>query len=102
VIDNSGRARDEATAPNYPPSWDRIYPRCPVCRAEQYALAVLAFSRGEHGCHACGHVIRADARLPAVHEVQVFTQADLDVLDAVAAVRVEDPTDYTGLFDYDE
>jgi hypothetical protein len=47
---------------DYPPSWDRIYPRCPVCRAEQYALAVIAFSSGECGCWKCHHVIREDAR----------------------------------------
>jgi hypothetical protein len=49
----------------YPPSRDRIYPRCPECRTEQYALAVLAFSRGECACYRCGHVIREDARLDA-------------------------------------
>jgi uncharacterized Zn finger protein len=48
---------------DYPPSWDRIYPRCPMCRREQYGPAVIAFSRGDHGCHACGHVIREGARL---------------------------------------
>jgi RNA polymerase subunit RPABC4/transcription elongation factor Spt4 len=47
----------------YPASRDRIYPRCPVCRSEQYALAVLAFSSGEVGCWACHHLIREDARL---------------------------------------
>jgi hypothetical protein len=47
----------------YPPSWDRIYPRCPNCRAEQYALNVIAFSQGLHGCWSCQHVIREDARL---------------------------------------
>lgn len=50
---------------DYPVSYDRVYPRCPVCRAEQYALNVLAFSRGQHGCWSCRHVIREDARLPA-------------------------------------
>lgn len=48
---------------DYPPSWDRIYPRCPMCRAEQYALAVLDFSAGKHGCWRCHHIIREDARL---------------------------------------
>lgn len=47
----------------YGVSWDRIYPRCPVCRREQYGPTVLAFSRGEHPCHGCGHIIRDDARL---------------------------------------
>ncbi|MGZ4663567.1 MAG: hypothetical protein ACXV5Q_00575 [Frankiaceae bacterium] len=46
----------------YAPSPDRIYPRCPVCRREQYALAVMAFSQGKCACGGCGHVIRDDAR----------------------------------------
>lgn len=50
-------------SPGYPPSRDRTYPRCPVCRAEQYALNVLAFSSGDCGCWKCHHVIREDARL---------------------------------------
>lgn len=52
---------------DYPVSRDRIYPRCPrpSCRTEQYALAVLAFSRGEVPCYRCGERIREDARLAA-------------------------------------
>lgn len=49
-------------ADDYPPSHDRIYPRCPACRREQYGPAVIGFSQGEYGCHHCGHVIREDAR----------------------------------------
>lgn len=54
---------------HYPPSWDRIYPRCPVCRTEQYGPAVLGFSQGDHGCWCCDHVIREDARLKVEEEL---------------------------------
>jgi hypothetical protein len=35
-------------------------------------------------------------------DVQTFTEADAAVLDAVAAARVTDDLDYTGLFDYED
>jgi hypothetical protein len=38
--------------------------------------------------------------MPVLDEVAVFTEADAAVLDAVAAARVDDPCDYSGLFDY--
>lgn len=53
------------SAEQYDASYDRIYPRCPVCRIEQYGPAVIGFSRGEYGCWSCGHVIREDARYTA-------------------------------------
>lgn len=28
--------------------------RCPHCLGEQWAMTVIAFSRGEHGCTVCG------------------------------------------------
>lgn len=44
-------------APAIAQSSDGIYPRCVWCRGENYVLAVLAYSRGEHPCAAangCG------------------------------------------------
>lgn len=44
------------------PSHDGIYPRCVYCRGENYALAVLAYSAGEHPCAAvngCGRYLPA-------------------------------------------
>lgn len=35
-------------------SWDRIYPRCVWCDGENYALAVIAYSRREIPCAAVG------------------------------------------------
>lgn len=46
-----------AATPTMPPNRDGIYPRCVWCRGENYALAVLAYSAGEHACAAyrsCG------------------------------------------------
>ena len=40
--------------PALPPSRDGIYPRCVWCSGENYALAVLAYSRREIPCAAAG------------------------------------------------
>ena len=40
--------------PQMRPSRDGIYPRCVWCRGENYALAVLAYSRREVPCAAAG------------------------------------------------
>lgn len=47
-------------------SYDRIYPRCVWCNGENYALAVLAYSRGEYHCAAvpsCGRYLPQEYRL---------------------------------------
>lgn len=44
---------------------DRIYPRCVWCDGENYVLAVLAYSAGEHPCAAvpgCGRYLPAEYR----------------------------------------
>ena len=43
-----------------PKSHDGIYPRCVYCGGENYALAVLAYSRREIPCasvRSCGHYL---------------------------------------------
>jgi hypothetical protein len=48
-------------------SRDRIYPRCVWCNGENYALAVIAYSRGETPCasvNCCGRYLPEDYRLP--------------------------------------
>jgi hypothetical protein len=63
-----------AVAPELPQmgkAWDYIYPRCVWCRGENYALAVLAYSRGETPCAAvngCGRYLPEDYRRPADEE----------------------------------
>jgi len=57
---------DTTDLPQIPVNRDRIYPRCVWCFGEQYALAVLAYSRGDVPCAAspgCGrHVPEAYRR----------------------------------------
>jgi hypothetical protein len=36
---------------------DGIYPRCVWCNGEIYGPAVIAYSRGEAGCHQCGKTL---------------------------------------------
>lgn len=54
--------------PIRPPARDGIYPRCVWCNGENYALAVLPYSRGEHPCAAvggCGRMLPTDyVKLP--------------------------------------
>lgn len=53
-------------------SRDRIYPRCVWCRGENWAMAVLAYSRGETPCAAvggCGRYLPEEYRLLAVSDV---------------------------------
>lgn len=55
------------------PSRDGIYPRCVYCRAENYVLAVLAYSTGEWPCAAvngCGRYLPDDYRPAPVPETQ--------------------------------
>lgn len=50
-------------------SRDGIYPRCVFCRGENYALAVLAYSRREIPCacvNGCGEYLPED--YVSIHE----------------------------------
>lgn len=48
--------------------------RCPRCLGEQYAMNVIGFSQGKHGCTICGHPSRPmtqDEWYDALHQARL-------------------------------
>lgn len=63
LMEESANARASYDKLLVKPSHDGIYPRCVWCRGENYALAVIAYSRGEIPCASttnCGRYLPAD------------------------------------------
>lgn len=50
----------EEQKPVRQPAHDGVYERCVWCNGENYTMNVLAYSKGESGCHQCGKLLPKD------------------------------------------